>query len=87
MHTKHKNYIRLFGDFLVLDRNGNDITSRFSPKVKQLFMAILVNSGYENSGITSTDLTKKLWGQDMAKNLDNVRGVTTSKLRGIIRGA
>ncbi len=82
--SRHKNYIRFFGDFLVLDREGNDITSRFSPKVKQLFMAILVNSGYENSGITSADLTKQLWGQDLSKNLDNVRGVTTRKLRGIL---
>ncbi len=84
VHIKHKNYIRFFGDFLVVDRNGNDITSKFSPKVKQLFMAILVNSGHENSGITSSDLTRKLWGHDLSKNLDNVRGVTTRKLRGIL---
>lgn len=78
------NYIKLFGDFTVIDRNGNDITSKFSPRVKQLFLAILVNSGYEVSGITSTELTKMLWGKDASKNTDNVRGVTTSKLRGIL---
>ena len=32
-----RNYIRLFGEFYVLDRDGNDITSLFTPKLKQLF--------------------------------------------------
>ena len=29
-----RNYIRLFGEFYVLDRDGNDITSLFTPKLK-----------------------------------------------------
>lgn len=78
------NYIRLFGDFLVIDNMGNDITSKFSPKIKQLFLAILVNSGTGHSGITSSELSKCLWGKNSSKETDNLRGVTIRKLRGIL---
>ena len=45
-----RNYIRLFGEFYVLDRDGNDITSLFTPKLKQLFILIMLHSSVEVSG-------------------------------------
>jgi hypothetical protein len=62
--TKEKptqNYIQLFGDFKVLDRFGNDITTQFTPKLKQLFLLILLYSQRSKNGISTKELTDILW--------------------------
>ena len=62
-----RNYIRLFGEFYVLDRDGNDITSLFTPKLKQLFILIMLHSSRGGFGISSKDLTRMIWGNDLEK--------------------
>nr|WP_297903577.1 LamG-like jellyroll fold domain-containing protein [uncultured Parabacteroides sp.] len=80
-----RNYIRLFGDFYVLDRDGNDITSLFTPKLKQLFILIMLYSSRGGSGISSRDLTRMIWGgNNSVKNVKSLRSVSILKLRKIL---
>jgi len=78
------NYIQLFGDFKVLDRDGNEITSQFTPKLKQLFLIILLYSQRSKNGISTQELTDILWKGHSSQSAKNSRGVTIRKLRLIL---
>jgi two-component SAPR family response regulator len=78
------NYIQLFGDFKVLDKDGNDITSLFTPKLKQLFLIILLYSRRNKKGISTQELTDILWQGHSSQSAKNSRGVTIRKLRLIL---
>jgi len=84
IHKPGANYIQLFGDFKVLDKNGIDISSQFTPKLKQLFLIILLYSQRNKSGISTKELTDILWLGHSSQSAKNSRGVTIRKLRLII---
>ncbi|WPU93825.1 hypothetical protein SNE25_31385 [Mucilaginibacter sabulilitoris] len=80
---KKANAIYLLGEFTVYDKNSRDITYLFSPKIKQLFILILLNSKDE-SGVVSKKISAVLWpDKDVAKT-KNIKGVTINHLRNII---
>lgn len=80
---KIQNSVYLLGDFFVYDKNGRDITHLFSPKIKQLFILILLNSK-NLEGISSKKISSILWpDKDLAKT-KNIRGVTFNHLRNAI---
>ncbi|MDO3628190.1 kelch repeat-containing protein [Mucilaginibacter sp. BT774] len=80
---KKQNAIYLLGEFAVYNKNGRDITYLFSPKIKQLFILILINSR-DYTGITSKKISALLWpDKDVAKT-KNIKGVTFNHLRSII---
>lgn len=78
------NYIQLFGNFKVLDKEGRDITSQFTPKLKQLFLIILLYSQRNKNGISTQELTDILWMGHSSQSAKNSRGVTIRKLRLIL---
>ena len=77
------NTIFLLGEFAVFDRKGNDITHLFSPKIKQLFLLILLHST-EGKGIISKRISAKLWPEKDVARTKNIKGVTFNHLRSII---
>jgi len=77
------NTIFLLGEFTAFDRRGNDITHLFSPKIKQLFLLILLHST-EGKGIISKKISAKLWPEKDATKTKNIKGVTFNHLRSII---
>ncbi|MDH6356280.1 LamG-like jellyroll fold domain-containing protein [Parabacteroides sp. PF5-9] len=79
-----KNYIQLFGDFYVTNSDGENITALFTPKLKQLFLLILLYSQQDKSGISSHNLTKMIWGEDTVKSTKSLRSVSILKLRKIL---
>ena len=79
-HPK-KNYIRLFGTFKVIDNEGNNITLQFTPKIKQLFLLIMLYSQKNRNGITTKEMTDILWPGQSYQAAKNSRGVTIRKLR------
>ncbi|MGE5428070.1 MAG: LamG-like jellyroll fold domain-containing protein [Methylococcaceae bacterium] len=81
MQKPQSNYIQFFGDFKVLDKEGRDITSLFTPKLKQLFMIILLYSQRNKNGISTKELTDILWMGHSSQSAKNSRGVTMRKLR------
>lgn len=84
IHKPEANYIQLFGDFKVLDKDGTDISSQFTPKLKQLFLIILLYSQRNKNGISTKELTDILWLGHSSQSAKNSRGVTIRKLRLII---
>jgi two-component SAPR family response regulator len=78
------NCIQLFGDFRVLDKNGKNISNQFTPKLKQLFLIILLYSQRNKSGISTKELTDILWMGHSSQSAKNSRGVTIRKLRLIL---
>ncbi len=79
------NRIRLFGEFSVLDREGEEIASLFTPKIKQLFLLLLVHSTRGMNGISGNALTEQIWGGEASsKNSKSLRSVSILKLRKIL---
>jgi len=77
------NAVYLLGEFMVFDKKGRDITYLFSPKIKQLFILILLYSK-DNNGIASKKISHLLWpDKDVAKT-KNIKGVTLNHLRSAI---
>jgi DNA-binding SARP family transcriptional activator len=79
-----KSYIRLLGEFTVVDHNGNDITKQFSPILKQILSYILLVNFGDGVQVSQSKLDEIFW-QDMEhKNALNNRRVNLSKLRSIL---
>lgn len=80
---KRANAVYLLGEFTVYDKNTRDITYMFSPKIKQLFILILLHSKDE-TGVVSKKISATLWpDKDIAKT-KNIKNVTINHLRGIL---
>lgn len=78
-----KNSVFVFGDFTVYDKNGRDISYRFSPKLRSLFALILFYS-VDKEGISTDMLTSELWMDKDTNSAKNTRGVTINRLRSIL---
>ncbi|MFT4205267.1 MAG: kelch repeat-containing protein [Chitinophagaceae bacterium] len=77
------NAIYLLGEFLVFDKKGINITHLFSPKIKQLFILVLLNS-FESLGISSKKISNILWPDTEISKTKNIKGVTLNHLRKIL---
>lgn len=79
-----KNSINFFGGFRVKDKNGNDITSLFTPNLKALTILLLFNSADGHPGISSGKLNRTIWSYKPEDAANNNRNVYISKLRSIL---
>ncbi len=70
-----------FGGLMVFNKAGDDISLRFSPKLKQLFILIYLYSHGEEDGINSKKLTDILWPGFTSTNAKNIRGTYMQNLR------
>ena len=75
-----RNAIYLFGEFRVYDADGVEITSRFSAKIRQLFLSILL-LGTDEKGITNEKLNSIHWTYHSPESAKNNRNVNVKKLR------
>lgn len=73
--------IYIFGNFQIYDKGGNDITSLFTPTIKELFLLILLSSIKNDKGISSKKLTELLWPNKSESNARNNKNVSLSRLR------
>jgi two-component SAPR family response regulator len=76
------NSVWLLGDFSVFDRDAREITYRFSAKIRQLFLLVLLNSGEDAEGVSSAEISATLWPDK--EDSKNIRGVTFKALRDIL---
>jgi len=81
---KRKNAIYLFGEFIVCDRNGKDISYLFSPKIKQLFLLILLNSVKDRDGVSSENIYASIWPEKEPEKAKNSKGVSLNQIRSIL---
>lgn len=79
-----KGSICFFGGFCVKDKDGNDITSKFTPTLKALTTLLLLHTAKEPSGIISNKLNRILWPYKPEDTANNNRNVYISKLRPIL---
>lgn len=79
-----KSAIFLFRQFEVLDNEGNDISSRFSPLLKELFLILLLYSQKDGKGINTGQLKDMLWFDKEQQSANNNRAVNIGKLKSIL---
>jgi DNA-binding SARP family transcriptional activator len=77
------NSVYLFGEFKVFDRKGFDISYRFSAKIRQVFILILLYPDQEK-GISTEALSTALWSDRSPSSAKNIRGVTINNLRSVL---
>ncbi|QZT38463.1 hypothetical protein K5X82_06090 [Halosquirtibacter xylanolyticus] len=75
--------IQLIGRFRMINRDGTDISSKFSTRRKQLFILILL-SKYRGGGIVSSQLTDNLWPGYSSDKAKNNRSTQMKRLREIL---
>lgn len=73
--------IIFFGGLQVFDKNKVDITSKFSPLLKELFLLLWMYTYYKGKGISSDKLEETLWGIKSDLKARNNRSVNIAKLR------
>lgn len=78
--TTYKNRISLFGTFTVIDKNGRDMTYMFSPKIRYIFLYILINS-IAKDGVLSSDMNSLFWPDKPDDKIKNLKNVTMNHLR------
>lgn len=70
-----------FGGLKVFDSDDNEISIKFSPKLRQIFTLVLLCSNEKNNGITSRQLAETLWPGMSAANAKNIRSTYVQNLR------
>jgi len=73
--------IIFFGGFQIIDDKQNDITSKFSPLLKELFLLIWLYSLKNNKGISPEKLIEILWYHKDTRSAQNNRSVNIAKLK------
>lgn len=84
VNEKPNYQIVLFGGFQVFGLNNSDITNKFSPLLKELFLLILLYTHKNNKGISSEKLTEYLWFDKSEISARNNRAVNIAKLKAIL---
>ncbi len=78
------NQIQLFSEFRAINTHGIDITNLFTPKVKELFLFVLIYTLRNGHGARISDVNEQLWAGIETKKIANNRAVTLNKLRRIL---
>ncbi len=73
-----------FGGLRILCPDGTDISRKLSPKLKQLFVLILLHSGPGKKGISSKKMSELLWPGMSVANAKNTRGTNMQNLRQLL---
>jgi two-component SAPR family response regulator len=80
---KLTNSILFFGGFQIINKDGEDITSKFTPLLKELFLLIFLSS-VQDKGISIQRLTEIFWFSMDQKSAKNNRAVNIAKLKNIL---
>lgn len=73
--------ISLLGCFNVRDKDGNDITSNFTPRLKHLLILLILYTEKNAQGILASKTTEILWPDKEETAARNNRNVNLRKLR------
>lgn len=78
---EQREQICCFGGLKVINQEGKDISLKFSPKIKQLFVLILLHSIGEEKGISSKKINDYLWPGMSAPRAKNIRGTNIQNMK------
>jgi len=73
--------ISLLGCFNIRDKDGNDITSNFTPRLKHLLILLILHTEKNAQGILASKTTEILWPEKEETAARNNRNVNLRKLR------
>jgi two-component SAPR family response regulator len=79
--AQHQEKIHCFGGLKVINPEGAEVSQKFSPKIKQLFILILLNSVNGQKGISTSKLSGILWPGMSTQNAKNTRGTNIQNLK------
>ena len=77
--------ISLLGCFNVRDKDGNDITSNFTPRLKHLLILLILYTEKNAQGILASKTTEILWPEKEETAARNNRNVNLRKLRVLLK--
>lgn len=80
-YDRTRSAINLLGCFSVYDKEGNDITSSFTPRLKHLLILLVLYTEKSPQGILSSRITEILWPDKEEVSARNNRNVSLRKLR------
>lgn len=83
MYDFSKASVCFLGGFRVRDKDGEDITSVFTPTLKALLIQLVLFTGENSRGISGSKMLQLLWGDKNENSARNNRNVYLSKLRTI----
>jgi two-component SAPR family response regulator len=78
--------IALLGFFNVKDAQGNEVTAQFTHILKNILIAILLNSGKNAVGIHSRIINNLIWPDKDEKSVRNNRNVSINRLNTVLEG-
>ena len=78
---RSRSAISLLGTFNVRDKDGNDITGAFTPRLKSLLILLVLYTEKSKQGILTKKATDILWSDKEEESARNNRNVTLRKLR------
>ncbi len=73
--------VSLLGAFSVYDKEGADITAQFTPRLKELFLLLILYSEKRKHGVSVDKVTEIIWFDKDESSARNNRNVTLRKLR------
>lgn len=76
-----KSSIYILGKFCVIDKEGNDITTLFTPRTKSLLVLLLLYSEKNEKGIVLKKVDELIWNDKDKEAARNNRNVYISKLK------
>jgi len=79
--TSYSNTVLFFGGFKVFNKYSEDITSKFSPLLKEIFILVWLNSLKGYNGVSSEKLKELFWFHKDEKKAMNNRAVNIAKLK------
>jgi len=79
-----KEYISCFGGLKVVGSDGIEVSRKLSPKLRQLFVLILLHSIGEKKGISSKEMSEVLWPGMSPQNTKNIRGTNIQNLKALL---
>lgn len=79
--NRTKGAISLLGLFSAYDKEGNNITEQFTPRLKELFLLLVLYSEKKKHGVSVEKVTEIIWFDKKESAARNNRNVTLRKLR------
>jgi two-component SAPR family response regulator len=76
--------VLFFGGFQIFDKNGNDVSSKFTMTLKELFVLIVLHSVKFEKGVSATTIQEYLWPDKDEVSARNNRNVNIKKLRTLL---